>query len=69
VEISAKEITAALGVSAVEELPDIGPAATGYVNLGTPVVVGDPRGELARRLRRLAASLVEAGASRVRGER
>jgi pilus assembly protein CpaE len=64
--LTARDVAGVLPVAPLEELPDIGPAATGLVNVGTPVVEADPRSELARRLQRLAAALADVGTASAR---
>ncbi len=60
--LSPSDVAAALGVSRVEPLPEAGSTISEQVNLGVPVLDAEPRGELARRLRQLGASLVSRGA-------
>jgi pilus assembly protein CpaE len=57
--LSAKDVAGALGVEqrSLLELPDVGAAAVGRVNRGTPVVLAEPGSALARGLEHLALSL------------
>lgn len=61
--LAPRDIAGVLPLEPLEQLPDIGPSATGHVNLGSPIVEAAPRSELARRLQHLAEALVELGAA------